>query len=657
MKFLKKSLKILIITIFLSIFLITGLYLYARTIPKLDINNTGSYYLYDINDELFFQGNGTSKWANLNEISDYVKKATIVVEDKDFYNHHGFNIPRIIKAMYVNLINRDYKEGASTITQQFAKNLYLEFDKTWERKLNEVWYTIQIETHYNKDDILEGYLNCINYGHGMYGIENASNFYFNKKASDLSLGEASMLVGIPKSPFNYLSLVNLVVVKKRQKYILKTLLDNNIINQEEYNQAINEELVFYGKKEKINLNTLMYYQDAVIKELKSINNIESYLQSGGVKIYTNLDLEAQATLEDSVNSYITDNEEIQASGIMLDPKSGGVIALLGGRDYNKSEFNRAISSKRQVGSLMKPFLYYAALENGFTASTSFLSQETSFTLGVNNVYKPKNYNNLYANKNISMASAIAFSDNIYAVKTHLFLGENNLVDIAKRVGIKTKLEEIASLPLGTVELSHLEIANAYATLASGGIKHEPFFIRKVTDIAGNIIYEHKDTSEVVLNKNTTYILNDLLKGTYDYNMIDYAYPTNISIASMLTKDYGIKSGSTDTDNWIVGFNEKVTTLIWIGYDDNKILSNNDFKYSKKIWATAMENYLKDKDVKWYDIPSNVVGVIVDPISGNLATEESPHKKILYYIKGTEPNYTNQVFAEYNEPNINVEKKD
>ena len=160
-----------------------------------------------------------------------------------------------------------------------------------------------------------------------------------------------------------------------------------------------------------------------------------------------------------------------------------------------------------------------------------------------------------------------------------------------------------------------------------------------------------------MNKNTTYILNDLLKGTYDYNMIDYAYPTNISIASMLTKDYGIKSGSTDTDNWIVGFNEKVTTLIWIGYDDNKILSNNDFKYSKKIWATAMENYLKDKDVKWYDIPSNVVGVIVDPISGNLATEESPHKKILYYIKGTEPNYTNQVFAEYNEPNINVEKKD
>ena len=184
MKFLKKSLKILIITIFLSIFLITGLYLYARTIPKLDINNTGSYYLYDINDELFFQGNGTSKWANLNEISDYVKKATIVVEDKDFYNHHGFNIPRIIKAMYVNLINHDYKQGASTITQQFAKNLYLEFDKTWERKLNEVWYTIQIETHYNKDDILEGYLNCINYGHGMYGIENASNFYFNKKASD-----------------------------------------------------------------------------------------------------------------------------------------------------------------------------------------------------------------------------------------------------------------------------------------------------------------------------------------------------------------------------------------------------------------------------------------------------------------------------------------
>lgn len=651
MRFLKKSLKLLIIIIFLSIFSITGIYLYAKSRPKLDINKVGSYYLYDINNELYFKGNGTSKWVNLNEISDYIKKSTILIEDKDFYNHHGFNVLRIVKAMYVNLINNDYKQGASTITQQLAKNLYLDFDKTWERKLNEVWYTIQIETHYDKDKILESYLNCINYGHGMYGIENASNFYFNKSANNLTLAEASMLVGIPKSPSNYSPLVNKEIAKKRQINILKKMLNEKIINEKEYNDAIKEELVYYGKKDNINLNTIMYYQDAVLKELKTINNIESYLQNGGIKIYTNLNMTAQTSLENSINKEITDNDNIEVSGIMINPNDGGVIGLVGGRDYNKSEFNRAISSKRQVGSLMKPFLYYAALENGFTASTSFLSQETSFVLGTNNVYKPKNFNSLYANKGISMASAIAFSDNIYAIKTHLFLGEKTLVDIAKRVGIKTKLEPIASLPLGTVELTHLEILNAYATLASNGVKHEPFFIRKITDLKGSVIYEHKDTSEIVLNKSTTYILNDLLKGTYDYNMIDYTYPTNISISKLLTKSYGIKSGSTDTDNWIVGFNKDVAALIWIGYDDNKKLENSDFKYSKKIFANAVETYLKDKEDNWYELPSNVVGVITDPITGTLATDESKNKKILYYIKGTEPNYTSQVFKEFDQEEI------
>ncbi len=647
MRFFKRFLKLMIVLVFLGIFSIAGVYLYARMLPKLNISGNGSYYLYDNTEEVFFQGNGTSKWVSLDEISDYVIDATIQIEDREFYRHHGFNVLRIMKAIMTNLTSKSYKEGASTITQQLAKNLYLDFDKTWERKIKEVWYTIQIETHYSKDDILEGYLNCINYGHGMYGIENASEFYFNKKASELTLAEASMLVGIPKSPSNYSPLVNPDIAKKRQTYILNTLKNEGVITEDEYNEAIQTELNYHGKKDRLNLDTLLYYQDAVTNELKGLGSlVETYLKSGGIKVYTTLDVKAQTGLEESIKTNITDNQEIQASGIMINPENGAVIALVGGRDYNKSQYNRALSSKRQVGSIMKPFLYYNALENGFTASTSFLSQETTFTLSTNSSYTPKNYNNLYANKAISMASAISFSDNIYAIKTHLFLGSDSLIATAKRVGIKTKLDPIASLPLGTVELNHLEITNAYATLASLGVKHEPYFIEKITDMNGNILYEHKDTSEVVLNKSITFILNDLLKGTYDYNMIDYTYPTNISIASLLTHNYAIKSGSTDTDNWIIGFNKNAVTSIWIGYDDNKVLSTNDFKYSKKIWANAMESYLKDKEVSWYDIPSNVVGVIVDPITGNLATNESKSKKILYYIKGTEPSYTQEVFDEY-----------
>ena len=647
MKIIKRIIKLSIFLLFISILLIGGIYLYAKISPKIDINKTSSYYLYDNNEEVFFQGNGTSEWVELNNISNYLKKATITIEDKNFYNHHGFNLLRIMKAAYTNLINHSYKEGASTITQQYAKNLFLDFDKTWKRKLEEVWYTIQIEMNYSKDDILEGYLNCINYGHGNYGIENASKFYFNKDAKDLTLAESAMLVGIPKSPSNYSPLLNEQIAKERQLYILKSMLNNKIITENEYNEAINEKLIYYGKKDKLNLNTIMYYQDAVLKELETMNTIvKTHLENGGIKVYTTLDLNAQRCLENSINDNIKDNDEIEVSGVMINPESGGVIALVGGRNYNKSEFNRAINAKRQVGSIMKPFLYYNALENGFTASTSFLSQETTFSLGTNNTYAPKNYNNVYPNKAISMAAAISFSDNIYAIKTHLFLGSENLVTTAKRVGIKTPLNNIVSLPLGTVELTPLEITSAYSTLASLGVKNEPYFIEKITDIKGNILYEHQKTNEIVLNNSTTFILNDLLKGTYDYNMIDYAYPTNISISSMLTHEYSIKSGSTDTDNWIIGFNPNVTTSIWIGYDDNKPMNNNDFKYSKKIWANAMESYLKDKETNWYSIPENVVGVIVDPITGNLATDESPHKKVLYYIKGTEPSYTQEVFDEY-----------
>jgi membrane peptidoglycan carboxypeptidase len=223
-----------------------------------------------------------------------------------------------------------------------------------------------------------------------------------------------------------------------------------------------------------------------------------------------------------------------------------------------------------------------------------------------------------------------------------------MIDTAYRMGIKTELEEVASLPLGTNELNIIEITNAYATLASGGIKHEPFFISKVTDMNDNILYEHKDTSEIVLNYDNVYILNNLLSLTYDYDMIDYAYPTNISINALLSNKYAIKSGSTNTDNWVIGFNKNVVTSVWVGYDDNSDLVGNDYKYVKKIWANSMEKYLKDKDNTWYEKPNNVVGVFVNPITGELADEKTKKRKIFYFVEGTEPTDIQSVFKEIDE---------
>lgn len=640
MRIVKKGLKIIGIIIISIIVLYGGIYLYAKLTPKLSINSANSFYLYDKNDELY-SGNNSDAWVSLNEISPYLINATISIEDKHFYQHQGFDFLRIIKAFYNNVITGSKSQGASTISQQYTKNLFLDFGKTWSRKIEEAWLTIRLEAHYSKEEILEGYLNTINYG-GIFGIENASQYYFNKSAKDLSLAEASILAGIPKWPSKYSPLINEEAAKERQNIILKSMVKNKYISETEMNNALSEELVYVGNSDNHKLNTLMYYQDAVISELKTINSIpDSFLTTGGLKIYTNLDMNAQKIMEDSINTNMKDNEELEVASVAMEPETGKIIALAGGRDYNKSQFNRVTSSKRQVGSSIKPFLYYAALENGFTPSTTFTSEKTTFTFGENKTYSPSNYGDTYPNSDISMAAALAYSDNIYAVKTHLFLGEDTLVETLKRVGITSKLSAIPSLALGTKEINILEMMSAYGTLASEGYKNVPYLINKVEDINGNILYEHKESPENVLNKSTVFVLNDMLNNCYSSDFIDYTYPTCISIAPKITKKYAIKTGSTNTDHLIFGYNKNILVGVWTGYDNNKATTSNDGLINKNIWADIVENYLKDQEVKWYSAPKNVVGVLIEPVSGKLATDNSKKKKLTYFIKGTEPYTTNE----------------
>ena len=636
---------ILITTIGLSI------YGYGQVSTKLEIKSANNISLYDIDGNMYFQGTGTNEWVSLDNISKNIINATISTEDKNFYKHFGFDFLRIVKAGYINLISGKTIQGASTISQQYVKNLFLDFDKTWERKWNELWLTLNVETHYTKEEILEGYLNTINYGHGMYGIENAADYYFNKASKDLTLAESSLLVGIPKSPANYSPLINFELAKSRQKTILTGMVKNGYITEQEMHDAYNEELILVGKKATINSDTILYFQDAVLNELKTINSIpSSFLDTGGLKIYTTLDMNAQLSLEESIEETLNDKKEIQSSAVMIDPKNGNIIALIGGRDYSTSQYNRAIRSKRQVGSTMKPFLYYAALENGFTSSTSFTSEETTFVFSNKDSYSPKNANEVYGHKPISLAAAIAYSENIYAIKTHMFLGEDVLVNMSKRLGIDSTLPEIPSLPLGTSEIGIIDMASAYAVFANNGYKNTPHLITKVEDANGNILYEFKETAELVLNPSLTYILNELLTSTYDSTFIDYNYPTIINIAGRLSRKYSVKSGTTATDSWTIGYNPNVVTAVWVGYDDSREINEKIYSTSKNIWADSIENYLKDKEEVWFEMPSNVVGVLVDPISGKPATSESNKKKILYYLKGTEPTGDEMVFDEIIDPN-------
>lgn len=627
---MKKTFKVFLV---LAVFLLTSyisLYAIAYLIPPLELNNINGIYYYDSDGNLF---TGTTKeWIDIDNISTNLIDATIAAEDKNFYKHLGFDYLRILKATWINIKNKQMISGASTISQQYVKNLFLSFDKNFSRKIKEAWLTIRLETHYSKDQILEGYLNTINYGN-VFGIENASKYYFDKSAKDLNLAEASMIAGIPKWPTGYSPVNNYENAKKRQKEILSMMVKNKIITEKEMQEAYSQELKIVANSNTSHLKTLMYYQNAVLDELKNIPGINL---NESLKIYTNLNLDLQRNLEENINKNMENIDEAQIASIIIEPKTGKILALTGGKNFYKSEFNRATDAKRAVGSTIKPFLYYQALKSGFTPSTTFTSEKTTFVFSENQTYSPHNYANLYAEDDITMASAIVLSDNIYAIKTHLFLGEDKLVNIAKDLNISNNLKQIPSLALGSQEISLLSMMNGYQVLANSGVQNETYFIDHIEDKNGNLVYVHKNKSEQKLDSDLVYILNSMLSNCASTSFISYSYPTCTSLIPKLTHKYAIKTGSTDSDCLIFGYTEDILMGVWTGYDDNRNTTSKESLASKNVWADTIEAFYKDKEAKWYVQPKNVVGSLIDTKTGKLATNESAKKAILYYLKGTEP---------------------
>lgn len=635
-KFLYKT--ILFLTISFTV-IILCLYAYAYFSPKITLNSANAIFMYDNQGELIFQTNNNKKWVNLNDISPDLKDATISIEDKNFYNHFGFDYLRIIKSLYLNVKTKSITAGASTISQQYVKNLYLDFNQTWKRKIEEALLTLNLEVHYTKDEILEGYLNTINYGQGNFGIQSASEYYFDKESKDLTLEEAIMLAGIPKSPENYNPVSNYDKCIKRAKVVAASMYKNNYITKEEYDNLFQNEIPIYGKKKTNNMQTLMYYHDAVISELNSIKNVpKDLIKSGGLKVYTNLDINTQKKLDETFIQY-KEKDNVELASIITTPKDGKIIALAGGYNYAKSQFNRATQAKRQVGSTIKPFLYYAALNNNMTEASTFKSEVTSFVFGNGENYSPKNYSNTYANKDITMAAALAYSDNIYAVKTHLFLGEEELVKTLKYAGLKTKLNPNPSLALGAEDINLLDYAEAYNTLANYGTHNELYLIERIEDNKGNLIYQHKDKSEEVLNKDNIYILNEMMTSTYNPIFNDYMSPTILSLNSRLTKKYAIKSGTTNSDYLIVGYNPDIFMMVWAGNDYNENASSKYSSIIKNIWCDNVEYYLKDKETSWYEPSDNIVAMPLDAITGEY-NPNSDKNTLFYFKKGSEPIFAN-----------------
>jgi 1A family penicillin-binding protein len=579
-------------------------------------------------------------WVELEDISSELIKATLTTEDRDFYEHHGFDFTRILSAAYHDLRKLSMVQGASTITQQYARNLFLSHEKTWTRKFKEAIYAIRLEMFYDKETILEGYLNTIYYGHGAYGIEAASRHFFDKSANELSLAEAALLAGIPKGPSYYSPFHHYENAKNRQEQILSALKKQGHITDQEKYLATHEALAFTEQQERKKISIAPYFQDIALQELQRIldEDIES-IRSGGYQVFTTLDVKKQQKLEKQVKQTMKSNKTMQVGAIAMDPDTGGILSMMGGRSYEKSQFNRAVQAKRMPGSSFKPFLYYAALNNGYTATTSLMSKPTNFKLANGKVYQPSNYNGYYAYEPITLAQAIALSDNIYAVKTNLYLKPERLVKAAKKFGIDSELKAVPSLALGTSTVSVEEMVTGYSMIDNGGIPIEAYTIEKITDVKGNVIYEkeHKD-KEPVLDPKKTFILSHLMTGMFDESLNGYMRVTGISIADQLSRTYAGKSGTTNTDSWMIGFSPDIVTGVWTGYDKNKQLeTKEEHQFAKEIWAGFMEKAHEGIPPEKFEVPEGVVGVYIDPKTGDIATPYCDDRRLMYFEKGTQPN--------------------
>ncbi|GMN99753.1 transglycosylase domain-containing protein [Parageobacillus thermoglucosidasius] len=630
----------LILAIFFTVAL-AGLIAFAKLkgAPPLAVPQTTIFYADD-GSKIGESDNGQTRyWVDLDDISPYIIQATIAVEDRKFYEHHGFDIKRIIGAVVANIKAMAKVQGASTITQQYARNLFLNHDKTWTRKLQEALYTIRLEANYSKKQILEGYLNTIYYGHGAYGIEAASHYYFGKPAKQLTLSEAAMLAGIPKGPYYYSPFINEKRAKARQKTVLSSMAEAGYISEKEAEQAYQTPLVYSRHHEAGKKKIAPYFQDVVKYALRNQLGLdERVIETGGLRVYTSLDPEMQEIAERKIHDIIDPHSDIQVAFVAMDPRSGEVKALIGGRDYDKSPFNRAVQAERQPGSTFKPFLYYAAIQQGFTPSTQMRSELTTFTFdNGKETYTPHNYNNYYANDEITLAQAIALSDNVFAVKTHLFIGEDKLVETAKKLGITSKLKAVPSLALGTSPVKVIDMVGAYSALANNGKKTEPVFIKKVVNHKGETIYEYKPSSKQVLDPDAAYVTVQLMTGMFDPKLNDYTTVTGQSIRKQITRPYAGKSGTTKTDSWMIGFAPQLVAGVWTGYDRGETMDKvAEKQYAKQIWVQFMEESLQGKPKKQFKPTKGVVGVYVDPDNGKLATKSCPVKRLTYYIAGTEP---------------------
>ncbi|ANV83256.1 penicillin-binding protein [Picosynechococcus sp. PCC 7003] len=586
---------------------LVGLAISFRNLP--DVRTLRTYvptetsYIYDINGKVLLSLHGEANRTNikLSDVSPELKMAVLAIEDSHFYQHNGINPTSIGRAIISNLEAGGITEGASTLTMQLVKNLFLAQERTYNRKLAETVLALRIEQIFSKDEILEMYLNNIYWGHNNYGVETAAESYFNKSAADLTLPEAAVMAGMIQAPEDYSPFRDYQATKQRQKIVLNRLEDLGWISPEEAAAAAQEPLLV-GQPTAWKASASPYITQAVVEELTQRFG-EELVRKGGMRVQTTVDLNMQRRAEETVQKAFQQarNRGLRADQIAVaavDPRTHFVKVLVGGRDYEESQFNRAIQSQRQPGSAFKPFVYYTAFASGkYTPFSTIDDSPVSYPDG-SGTYSPQNYGGSFSGT-VSLYNALVTSKNVPAVKLGKAVGLEKVIELCRLLGIESPLQPVISLPLGAVGVSPLEMASAYATFASNGWQSETTLILRVTDSQGNVLLDNTPQPRLVLDPWATASLTTVLQGVVNGG-------TGKS-ANLGDRPAAGKTGTTSSerDVWFVGYVPQLAAAVWIGNDDYRPMGagTTGGGDAAPIWRAFMQEALKGEKPQYFPAAS------------------------------------------------------
>ncbi|MEE9912213.1 MAG: PBP1A family penicillin-binding protein [Deltaproteobacteria bacterium] len=631
---LSKILKVIFLVVFFILLVTVGgtitYYVMTLDLPGIDAlkdyrPSIASRVLDENNeliDEFFLEDR---KMVKISDVPKIAQHAFVAAEDSRFYQHQGFDVQSIFRAMFKNVEAGKIVQGGSTITQQVAKLMYLTPERKYIRKFKEAILSYRIDKYLTKDEILNLYLNQIYLGHGTYGIESASIGYFGKSAKDLTLPEVALLAGLPKAPTTYSPFLYFDRAKQRQVYVLTRMMEEGFITREQMDKAAAEPLKLRPMKPKDKVAA--YFVEHVRRYVQEKYGAD-VLYKEGLSIYTTLNLAAQKSARDGLIKGLTEMEErgkyekglVQGALYCMDVKTGAIRAMVGGRDFSKSEFNRSTQSRRQPGSAFKPLIYTAAFDKGMNPSTRFVDSPVVFPdpSQEDGLWKPKNFDEKFLGP-ITMRTALVQSRNVVTVKILQDIGIDYATSYAANMGIESPLSRNLSLALGSSGVTLQELVRAYGVLGNQGKKVTPFFIRKIVDRTGNVFEETKVQVEQVIDPRiafmTSYVMQDVVESGTGRRVKSIGRP----VAG--------KTGTTNDirDAWFIGFTPSLITGVWIGFDQEKSLGKHEVggRAAAPVWLYFMEKALQGKPVEAFPVPEGIVFVKVDHKTGRPAQGAGP----------------------------------